>query len=64
MLIIDLTKAFDLVSRKGMCEIRKKKIGCPNRLRSMLTSIHAVLKGKVRYDGTASDSFPITSGVK
>ena len=63
MLFVDLTKAFDLVSRKGLFDLLRK-VGCPPKLLSMLESFHADMKGKVRYDGTSSDSFPINSGVK
>ena len=62
-LYIDLTKAFDLVSRNGLFDLLKK-IGCPPKLLSLLISFHADMKGKVRYDGSSSGSFPINSGVK
>lgn len=62
-MFIDLTKAFDLVSRKGLFELLKR-IGCPPKLRSMLISFHTDMKGTVLFDGSSSDTFPISSGVK
>ena len=63
MMFIDLTKAFDLVSRKGLFEVLSK-IGCPSKLRSMIISFHADMKGTVLFDGSSSTSFPVNSGVK
>ena len=63
MMFIDLTKAFDLVSRKGLFDVLKK-IGCPPKLLSMIVSFHTDMRGTVMFDGTTSDSFPIKSGVK
>ena len=60
---IDLTKAFDLVSRKGLFRLLEK-IGCPPKLRSMITSVSEDMKGTVLYDGSMSEPFPIKSGVK
>ena len=62
-MFIDLTKAFDLVSRKGLFELLRK-IGCPPKLCSMVISFHSDMKGSVLYDGSSSDSFPINNGVK
>jgi len=60
---IDLTKAFDLISRDGLFKILAK-IGCPPKLLSIIRSFHSNMKGTVVYDGSASDTFPILSGVK
>ena len=60
---IDLTKAFDLVSRKGLFQILPK-IGCPPKLLSIIESFHNNMKGTVQFDGNLSDSFDIRSGVK
>ena len=59
----DLTKAFDLVSRKGLFRLLEK-IGCPPKLRSMAVSFHENMKGTVVYDGSTSEPFPVCSGVK
>ena len=60
---IDLTKAFDLVSRKGFFRLLEK-IGCPPKLSSMVVSFHENMKGIVVYDGSTSEPFPACSGVK
>ena len=60
---IDLTKAFDLVSREGLFKILSR-IGCPPRLLSIIRSFHDDMKGTVVFDGSTSDTFDIKSGVK
>lgn len=60
---IDLTKAFDLVSRAGLFTLLQR-IGCPPKLLTMITSFHEDMNGTVQYDGSSSDPFPIKSGVK
>ena len=60
---IDLTKAFDLVSREGLFSILAK-IGCPPTLPSIVKSFHDDMKGTVLYDDAISDLFNILSGVK
>jgi len=60
---IDLTKAFDLVSREGLFSLLKK-IGCPPTLLKIVQSFHDDMKARVFYDGTLSEPFPIKSGVK
>ena len=42
---IDLTKAFDLVSRDGLFKVLPK-IGCPPKLQSMIESFHTDTKGR------------------
>ena len=63
MAFIDLTKAFDLISRDGLFQILSK-IGCPPKLLSITKSFHTNMKGVVQFDGSTSDAFDITSGVK
>ena len=60
---IDLTKAFDLVSRKGLF-ILLQRIGCPPKLLRLIESFHEDTKGIVQYDGSTSEPFSIRSGVK
>ena len=60
---IDLTKAFDLVSRDGLFKILAK-IGCPPKLLSIIKSFHDEMKGTVVFDGSTSKPFNISSGVK
>ena len=60
---IDLTKAFDLVSRDGLFKVLPK-IGCPPKLQSMIASFHTDTKGTVQFNGSSSEPFEIRSGVK
>ncbi|XP_066297920.1 uncharacterized protein [Branchiostoma lanceolatum] len=62
---IDLTKAFDIVSRDGLFKILHK-IGCPPRLRiqSLIEPFHTNIKGTVLYSGNLSEPFNIRGGVK
>lgn len=60
---IDLTKAFDLVSRDGLFKILPK-IGCPPKLLSLVTSFRVDMKGTVQFNGSSSEPFSINSGVK
>ena len=60
---LDLTKAFNLVSRDGLFKILAK-ICCPPTLLSIVKSFHDDMKGTVLYDGAISDPFNILSGVK
>ena len=53
---IDLTKAFDLVSRKGLFQLLEK-IGCPPTLCSLVVSIHEGMKGTVMYSDPAQTPF-------
>ena len=59
---IDLTKAFDLVSRSGLFQLLKK-IGCPPKLHSIIQSFHTDMRSTVSYNGARSEPFPISSGV-
>jgi len=60
---IDLTKAFDLVSRDGLFKILPL-IGCPPKLLSFLESFHNNMHSTVRFDGNMSEAFNIRGGVK
>ena len=60
---IDLSKAFDLVSRKGLCTLLQR-IRCPPKLLRMITSFHEGMQGIVQYDDSSLGSFPIRNGVK
>ena len=60
---IDLTKAFDLVSRDGLFKVLPK-IGCPPKLQSMIEYFHTDTKGTVQFNGSFSEPFEIRSGVK
>ena len=63
MVFIDLTKAFDLVSRKGLFQVLSKT-GCPPQLLSIIKSFHTDMKGVIQFDGDYSEPFSIHSGVK
>ena len=60
---IDLTKAFDLVSRDGLFKLLPK-IGCPPKLQNMIESFHTDTKGTVQLNGSSSEPFQFRSGVK
>jgi len=60
---IDLTKAFDLVSKDGLSKILPT-IGCPPRLLSIIRGLPDDTKGTVVFAGSMSDPFDIRSGVK
>jgi len=63
IMFVDLTKAFDTVSREGLWSILSK-LGCPPKFVSIIRSFHDGMMGRVVGNGTESDSFPITNGVK
>ena len=60
---INLTKAFDLVSRDGLFKILPT-VGCPPKLQSMIESFHSDTKGTVQFNGSSSEPFEIRGGVK
>ena len=60
---IDLTKAFDLVSRDGLLKILLK-IGCSPQFLNIISSFHEEMKSTVVFDGWTSDPFDIQSRVK
>ena len=60
---VDLTKAFDLVSRSGLFKILQK-IGCPPKLLAIITVFHQDMQSTVCFDGATSNAFPVSSGVK
>ena len=60
---IDLTKTFDLVSRRGLFQL-PRKIECPPQLLSIIASFHENMQRTVSYDGALSDPFEIRSVVK
>ena len=63
IVFVGLTKAFDLVSRKGLFHLLEK-IGCPQKLLKVVMSFHEDMKGSVLFDGSSSAVIPIKSGVK
>ncbi|XP_037783545.1 uncharacterized protein LOC119579712 [Penaeus monodon] len=60
---IDLTKAFDTVSRDGLWKIMGK-FGCPSKIITIVRQFHDGMLVKVLDDGDESEAFPVTNGVK
>ena len=63
MTFVDLTKAFDTVSREGLWKIMAK-FGCPTKFIAMVRQFHDGMLARVQIDGEFSDPFPVTNGVK
>ena len=63
MTFVDLTKAFDTVSREGLWKIMAK-FGCPAKFIAMVRQLHDGMLARVQNDGEFSDPFPVTNGVK
>ena len=63
MTFVDLTKAFDTVSREGLWKIMAK-FGCPARFIAMVRQFHDGMLARVQNDGEFSDPIPVTNGVK
>jgi len=60
---VDLTKAFDTVSRKGLWLILRR-LGCPKKFLNMVIQLHENQQGQIRLNNDLSEAFPITNGVK
>lgn len=60
---IDLTKAFDTVSRTALWEILKKQ-GVPQLFLNVLQQLHDGMQGRVSSNGEVSEAFSISNGVK
>lgn len=63
ILFVDLTKAFDTVSRKGLWAILTK-LGCPPKFVQIIKSFHDGMMARIVENGEVSDPFPVTNGVK
>ena len=61
--LIDLTKAFDTVSRKGLWLIMGR-LECPPKFLSMINQLHENQHGQVKLNSDLSKPFPIVNGVK
>ena len=59
---VDLTKAFDTVSRDGQWNILVH-LGCPLKFLRILCLLHEGQQGQVKYNGSLSGSFPISNGI-
>ena len=60
---VDLTKAFDTVSRQGLWKIMAK-FGCPPKFVSVVRQLHDGMLARVQENGEFSESFEVTNGVK
>ncbi|XP_063586343.1 uncharacterized protein LOC134763723 [Penaeus indicus] len=58
--VVDLTKAFDLVSRDGLFKILPL-IGCPPKLLKLIRSFHDGMMSTVQFDGEISRKFGVKS---
>jgi hypothetical protein len=63
MTFVDLTKAFDTVSRDGLWKIMSK-FGCPERFICITREFHDGMMAHVRDNGQTSPSFSVSNGVK
>ena len=60
---VDLTKAFDTVSREGLWQILCR-LGCPPKFLNMILQLHENQQGRIRLNNDLSEPFPIKNGVK
>ena len=63
MTFVDLTKAFDTVSRGVLWKI-VTKFGYPSRFMAMVREFHDGTQARVQNDGEYFESFPVTNGIK
>ena len=63
MTFVDLTKAFNAVSREGLLKIMSKS-GCLDRFVKIVRQFHDGIMTRVLDNGNASNSFPMTNGGK
>ena len=63
MTFVDLTKAFDTVSRDGLRKIMSKFGGATRNI-AMVRQFHDGMQARVQNDGEYSEPFPVTDGVK
>ena len=60
---VDLTKAFDTVSREGLWRIMAK-YGCPSKFITIIRQFHDGMLARVQDNGETSAPFPVSNGVK
>ena len=61
MTFVDLTEAFDTVSRDGLWKIMAK-LGCPPRFIAVVRQFHDGMQARVQNDGEFSEPFEVTNG--
>ena len=62
-LFVDLTKAFDTVSRPDLWAIFSR-LGCPVKFVSMIKAFHEGMVARVTENGEISEPLPVTNGVE
>ncbi|VDM00195.1 unnamed protein product [Schistocephalus solidus] len=60
---VDLTKAFDTVNRDGLWKVMQK-FDCPELFTHMVRQLHDGMTARVTDNGTVSEAFAVTNGVK
>ena len=63
MVFIDLTKAFDTVSREALWKVLAK-IGLPEKMINVICSFHDGMMASVQSDNDQSNTFEVTNGTK
>ena len=58
---VDLTKAFDTVSREGLWKIM---YGCPRKFIAIVRQLHDGMLARVQENGEISKPFPVSNGLK
>jgi len=62
-IFVDLTKAFDTVSRRGLWMVLQR-IGCPEIFIKIIQSFHDGMQGQVIDEDEMSELFGISNGTK
>ena len=60
---VDLTNAFETVSRDGLWK-KMSKFDCPHKFITIVRHFHENMQTRVLDDGESSESFPVSNGVK
>ncbi|VDL92433.1 unnamed protein product [Schistocephalus solidus] len=60
---VDLTKAFDTVNHDELWKVIQK-FCCPERFMHMVRQLHDGMTARVTDNGTVSEAFAVTNGVK
>jgi hypothetical protein len=63
MVFVDLTKAFDSVSRSGLFHVLQR-LGCPATLLAILQGFHDGMRATIQFNGARSNEFDVCCGVK
>ena len=63
MVFVDLTKAFDTISRDALWQILRKS-GCPDLFVDIIRSFHEGMVARVQDQGQMSEPFSVTNGTK